>query len=256
MIIAILQARLSSSRLPGKVLRLILGKPMLELQIERLSRVTLVDRLIVATSDEASDDPIAELCQRLGYGCFRGSLTDVLDRYYQAARIYRAQTVVRLTGDCPLTDPEVVDHGINYFLAHDYDYVTNCIERTYPIGLDMEVFRFTALEQSWRTAVLPSEREHVTPYMRNHPELFAVGNFKNEIDLSHHRWTVDEPADFEFVQKIYESLYPGNPRFATNHILDLIHERPELAEINYHIAHGQGYQKSLREDELLKKKPG
>jgi len=153
-----------------------------------------------------------------------------------------------------LTDTEVIDYGINYFLTHDYDYATNCIERTYPIGLDMEIFSFVTLERSWREATLPSEREHVTPYIRNHPELFSVSNFKNETDLSHHRWTVDEPADFEFVQKIYESLYPNNPHFATSHVLDLIHKRPELAEVNYHIIHGQGYQKSLREDELFRKK--
>jgi len=248
MILAILQARVSSSRLPGKVLKPILGRRMLERQLERVARAGLIDRLIVATSDQPDDDAIADLCHYAAFECFRGSLTDVLDRYYQAARRYRPDTVVRLTGDCPLADPEVIDLGIRFFLENRFDYASNCVERTYPIGLDAEVFRFGCLEDAWREARLPSEREHVTPFIKNHPERFSIGHFKNDRDLSCHRWTVDELADYDFVKAIYEALYPANPRFTTDDILHLLAERPELTEINYHIIHGQGYQKSLRED--------
>jgi len=248
MIIGILQARVSSSRLPGKVLRPILGVPMLEHHLERLRRVSRLDRLIVATSTEKSDKPIDQLCRELKVECFRGSLDDVLDRYYQSAKGYAPEVVVRLTGDCPLADPEVIDDGIRHYLEHDFDYVSNCMERTHPVGLDFEVFRFEALETAWREAQLPSEREHVTPFIKNHPERFNIGYYRNDVDLSHHRWTVDEPEDFEFVTAVYEALYPGHPRFCMDDVLDLLARRPELTEINYHIVHGEGYRKSLQAD--------
>ena len=248
MIIAILQARVSSTRLPGKVLRPILGAPMLERQLERLARVQIFDRLIVATSIEKSDKPIVQLCRELDVDCFRGSLTDVLDRHYRAAEPFGPDTIVRLTGDCPLADPEVIDAGIGFFLEHDFDYVSNCMERTFPIGLDFEVFRFESLRTAWREAGLPSEREHVTPFIKNPPERFGIGHFKNGVDLSYHRWTVDEPEDFRFAAAVYENLYPANPRFSMQDILDLLVRRPELAEINYHIVHGEGYRKSLHDD--------
>jgi spore coat polysaccharide biosynthesis protein SpsF len=249
MIIAVLQARVSSTRLPGKVLKPILGVPMLEHHLERLSEVRCIDRLIVATSIQPDDDPIVELCRRRKVECFRGKLDDVLDRYYRAVESYRPDAVVRLTGDCPLADPEVIDEGIEYFCNDDYDYVSNCVERTYPIGLDAEIFRFEALRQAWREAQLPSEREHVTPFIKNHPERFVLGQFKNDIDLSHHRWTVDEPEDFEFVRAVYQALYLQKPRFSMHDILYLLERQPELTRINYHIVHGAGYQKSLNEDD-------
>lgn len=248
LVLAILQARLSSSRLPGKVLRPLLGKPMLARQIERLNRSHLISKLMVATSVEPDDDQIERLCGEIGVSCSCGSLTDVLDRYYQAARPHNPDLIIRLTGDCPLADPELIDLGITYFQKHSYDYISNVSPRTYPIGLDFEVFTFEALGRAWREAALPSEREHVTPYIRNHPELFAIGNLAGDADLSHHRWTVDEPADFEFVTNIYESLYPNDPAFTTSDILRLLAKRPELTSINYHITHGAGYRKSLQED--------
>lgn len=248
MIIAILQARVSSTRLPGKVLRPILGVPMLERQLERLASLKAIDRLMVATSVEKSDMPIVQLCRTLGVDCFRGSLDDVLDRYYHAAEQLDPETVVRLTGDCPLADPEIIDAGIRYFLEHSYDYVSNIMDRTFPVGLDFEVFRYQSLETAWREARLPSEREHVTPFIKNRPERFHIGHFKNDVDLSHHRWTVDEPEDFKFVASVYEALYPGNPRFSMDDILDLLAQHPELSEINYHIVHGEGYRKSLHSD--------
>jgi len=247
--LAILQARVSSTRLPGKVLRPILGRPMLARQIERLTRSRLINKLLVATSVEPDDDQIERLCDEMGIACFRGSLSDVLDRFYQAAMPYNPDLIVRLTGDCPLADPELIDRGIEFIQKKHYDYVSNVNPRTYPIGLDMEVFLFAALTQAWQEAKLPSEREHVTPYIRNHPDLFSIGNLAGSADLSFHRWTVDEPADFEFAEKMYQSLYPTNPAFTTSDILQLLAKHPELTSINYHIAHGAGYLKSLREDD-------
>lgn len=226
----------------------IVGKPMLELQIERIRQSIRIDKLVVATSFEPEDDPIEELCDNLGVDCFRGNLNDVLDRFYQAASQYKPQLIVRLTGDCPLTDPEVIDYGIAFYENNPYDYVSNSVERTYPIGLDLEVFSFKHLKEAAQKAELPSEREHVTAYFRNHRDEYKVGQFHCDTDLSEHRWTVDEPADFEFVTKIYEALYLTNPRFTTHDILTLISERPDLMTINYAIMHNQGYEKSLRED--------
>ncbi len=248
MVQAILQARISSSRLPGKVLKPIMGKPMLQLQIERLACSEKIDQLVVATSIEQEDNPIEDLCDELGIDCFRGSLRDVLDRFYNAARQYCPDTIVRLTGDCPLADPEVIDRGIMFYEENSYDYVSNSVKRTYPIGLDMEVFSSKNLKEAWKNAVLPSEREHVTSYLRNHPEIYTVGQFYHDNDLSQHRWTVDESDDFKFVSRVFENLYPTNPRFRTNDILDLLVLKPELMAINYSITHGEGYQKSLRED--------
>ncbi len=248
MIIAILQARLSSSRLPGKVLMPILGQPMLWHHLERIKRVTKIDKIVVATSDQSDDDPIEKLCQDSDVACFRGSLNNVLDRYYKAAQKYDADIVIRLTGDCPLADSSVIDFGIRYFMKNDFDYVSNCVERSYPIGLDMEIFKFSCLEESQKEATLPSQKEHVTPFIQDNPGRYKIGHFKNDLDLSHHRWTVDEPADFEFVKQVYESLYNDNPNFTTNDILNLLEEKPELCQINYDIVHGEGYLKSLEED--------
>lgn len=248
MIVAILQARLSSSRLPGKVLKPIMGQPMLWHQLERIKRSTQIDKIIVATSDQPEDTAIEEMCQASNIDCYRGSLNDVLDRYYRVAKKYKADTVIRLTGDCPLADPKVIDVGIKFFRNADFDYASNCIERSYPIGLDMEVFKFGCLEEAWNEAKLPSQREHVTLFIQDNPERYKLGFFKNDRDLSHHRWTVDEPADFEFVKQVYEALYQDKPDFTTADILNLLEAKPELCQINYDIVHGAGYLKSLEED--------
>jgi spore coat polysaccharide biosynthesis protein SpsF len=249
MILAILQARVSSTRLPGKVLLPLLGVPMLARQIERVRRSALIDTLVVATSDDAADDPLAALCARLGTACYRGRLDDVLDRFYQAALAYQPSHVVRLTGDCPLTDPAVIDGAIGLCLASGCDYVSNAgAPATFPDGLDVEVMRFSALEAAWREARLGSEREHVTPFLYAHPERFALRPFTNPVDLSQLRWTVDEAADFELVRVIYESLYPTNPAFATDDILRLLARRPELATLNTGHQRNEGYAKSLLAD--------
>ena len=247
--VAIVQARLSSSRMPGKVLQALCGASMLEHQLARIKKANLIDQLVVATSVETSDDPIEMLCQKLNIDCFRGSLNDVLDRYYQAAKQYGATSIVRLTADCPLTAPCLIDKVINCFQSNAFDYVSNTIKPTYPDGLDVEVFSFLALEQAWQKAKLPSEREHVTPYIINHPERFSLGSFEDEADLSHLRWTVDYPEDFEFVKKVYQSLYVNNPGFSMQDILALLKNHPELLEINQQFQRNEGMKKSLLADQ-------
>lgn len=246
--LAILQARTSSSRLPGKVLRPILGEPMLARQIERLRRSAHIAPLVVATSTEASDDPLAGLCDRLGVPCHRGSLNDVLDRFYQAAKPLQPAHLIRLTGDCPLADPAVIDACIDYHLAGDYDYTTNALQPTFPDGLDVEVFRFKCLEEAWAEATLTSEREHVTPFIHRRPERYRIGHYRQAEDLSWLRWTVDQPADFEVVERIYNALYPAKPDFGTADILAFLAAHPDIARLNIDIARNEGYLKSLAAD--------
>lgn len=248
MVLAILQARVSSSRLPGKVLLPILGKPMLQHQLERLATAGMIDKLVVATSDWESDEPLVALCHKAGVDCFRGSLEDVLDRFYQCARRYQPDVVVRLTGDCPLADPQVIDEIVQYLVENDYDYVSNSLEPSFPDGLDVEAFRFTVLESAWREAKLPSQREHVTPFIWQQPDRFKIGSFKSETDLSHLRWTVDEPDDFELVKAIYEGLYPGNRMFTTEEILRFLRDNPDLLRLNACMDRNEGYRKSLQKD--------
>jgi len=248
MILGILQARASSRRLPGKVLKPILGRPMLERQIERLRRARRMDRLVVATSTDASDDAIAALCGSLPVDCFRGSLDDVLDRFYQAARPRAPQAVVRLTGDCPLADPGVIDAVIDKHVAGSFDYTSNIVERSYPDGLDAEVMELRCLEAAWREAALPSEREHVTPFIYHQPERFRLGHLVQSPDLSRLRWVVDEPEDFGFISAIYEALYPEKPAFGTADVLALLARRPDIAALMGHAATNEGYQRSLAAD--------
>lgn len=211
MILAILQARMSSTRLPGKVLMPLAGAPMLSRQIERIQRSKLIDKLIIATSRSEEDDPVADLLPN----SFRGSLNDVLDRYYRAAKRYNPEYVVRLTGDCPLTDWTVIDGCIQFALG--FGYASNTLNPTWPDGLDVEVFTFAALKTAWENARSSYDREHVTPYMQR---TRSVGSFENDVDLSDLRWTVDTSEDFAFVSRVYETLYPIDPAFTTQRILN------------------------------------
>jgi spore coat polysaccharide biosynthesis protein SpsF len=247
-ILAILQARMSSTRLPGKVLKPILGRPLLSLQIERIGRSREIDKLVVATSTDEVDQQIVELCKSMGVAYYTGSLDDVLDRFYRAASVHKPDHIVRLTGDCPLTDPVVIDQVIDFYLEGQFDYASNTIQPTYPDGLDVEVFSFDALEQAWQEARLTSEREHVTPFLYTRRDRFQLGNHKGSEDLSHQRWTVDEPEDFEFVKAIYENLYDKKPGFTMADILELLARRPELSKINQHLRRNEGYLKSLAGD--------
>ena len=247
-ILAILQARMSSTRLPGKVLKTILGRPMLELQIERIRRCKKIDCLIVATSINPEDDPLEILCRKIDIPCFRGDLENVLDRFYQASRQYNAQHIVRLTGDCPLADPVLIDVLIDFYMAQGCDYASNCHEPTLPDGLDAEVFSCAVLTQAWNEAVLPSHLEHVTPFIRAHPERFKISCYKYPKDLSHYRWVVDEPADLDFAKKIFENLYPLNLEFGMGDILTLLDKMPELLEINQQFRRNEGEKKSIGKD--------
>lgn len=248
MIIAVLQARVSSSRLPGKVLKPILGIPMLARQIERIKRARRIDRLVVATSVEPADAEIAALCEAISTPCHRGSFNDVLDRCYHAIAAQRPDYVVRLTGDCPLADWTLIDRTIEFCLAGDFDYASNTLEPTWPDGLDIEVAHFSAFERAWQEAALPSEREHVTPFLYKHPEQFRLGSLKQETDLSDLRWTVDEPEDFAFVSAVYEALYPANVAFTTQDVLDFLKTRPDLQRLNSAIQRNEGLKKSLVAD--------
>jgi|APSaa5957512622_1039677.scaffolds.fasta_scaffold119129_1 spore coat polysaccharide biosynthesis protein SpsF (cytidylyltransferase family) len=251
MILAILQARFSSTRLPGKVLKKILGKPMLSLQLERIKHSKRIEELIVATSTEDSDNKIESLCKSMEIPCFRGSLNDVLDRFYQAALPYKPENIVRLTGDCPLIDPLIIDNVIDLCIRGEFDYVSNALEPTFPDGLDVEAFKFSALETAWKEAFLPSHREHVTPFIYQNPERFRIDNYRNNIDLSYLRWTVDLPQDFELVRQIYEALYRQNPKFTTQDILTFLHNNPSLLQINKSILRNEGLKKSEEADKLL-----
>jgi glutamate-1-semialdehyde aminotransferase/spore coat polysaccharide biosynthesis protein SpsF (cytidylyltransferase family) len=248
----ILQARTSSSRLPGKVLLPILGKPMLSHQISRLTKVNTPHKLIIATSELSSDDEIVKLCKELKVDCFRGSLEDVLGRYYQAALANNpkkeVKNIVRVTGDCPLIDSEIIDQVISLFLESQVDYCSNCRPASLPDGLDVEVFTFDALEKSYKLAKKPSEREHVTPFICNNPQLFSTENYTHYPDLSHYRWTVDEEKDFILISKVYQALYPTNQHFKLTDILMLLERQPELAKINQTIMRNEGLAKSEKND--------
>ena len=254
LILAIIQARMGSTRLPGKILKEILGQPLLIHLINRLSQARTVDRIVVATTSAQADDPVEKLCREKGYNCFRGSENDVLDRFYQAALASGARekdAIVRITGDCPLLDPEVVDKVIKLTVESGADYASNVNPPTYPDGLDVEVFAFTALETAWRKASLVSEREHVTPFMRNNPRIFKQANLENNRDLSNLRWTVDEEEDFAFVKSVYEKLYTEGRVFTTREVVDLLITHPELITINNKFKRNEGFLKSLVNDSFI-----
>lgn len=242
---------MGSTRLPGKVMMPILGTPMLFRQIERIMRARRIDKLLIATTTDAGDDPLAEECVRRGVAVFRGSPADVLDRYVQAAAAFHPQAVVRLTGDCPLTDWTVIDRVIATYIAGGFRYVSNIDPPTYPDGLDVEVVDYGALLAADADARLASEREHVTTFIRKHPERFPAANVEAATDLSAHRWTVDEPEDFEFVRSIYENLYPRNLRFTTADILEYLSRHPQLSRLNGHIVRNAGLSRSTAADTRL-----
>ncbi|MCS6800882.1 MAG: NTP transferase domain-containing protein [Chloroflexota bacterium] len=249
--LALIQARLSSSRLPGKVLADIGGRPMILHVVERVRAAATVDRVVVVTSDRADDDPLAALLARCALPYFRGSLEDVLDRYYRAACHYGGETIVRITGDCPLIDPAVIDTVVRAHHASGADYTTNTLRYTYPDGLDVEVFSFAALERAHREARKPSEREHVTPYLRN-PERFRVKNVEHAVDLSPRqlRWCVDSADDLTFVRAVYARL-GGRPLFGLNEVLALLEREPHLLSLQATTVSNEGYYRSLyREAEL------
>ncbi len=230
---AIIQARLGSTRLPGKVLLDLAGEPMLARVVERVRRARRVDDVLVATTTETRDDPLAALCAERGWPCFRGSENDVLDRYYRAAKSVGADLVVRITSDCPLIDPAVIDSAIDGLELQAADYCANVIRRTYPRGLDVEVFTFAALETAWQEDDRPESREHVTQFILRNPDRFAQTNMSYDEDHSAFRWTVDTLEDFDLIGKIYAHF--GRDDFPWTDALGLLAAHPQWNEINRHI---------------------
>ena len=235
--VAIIQARLGSTRLPGKVLHLIKGKPLIVHMLDRLKQCRMIDALVLATSSLPQDRPLFELASREKIEGFAGSEEDVLDRFYQAAKLYQADVVVRLTGDCPLIDPVVTNFIIESHLKRGKDYTSNTVTRSYPRGLDTEVMSFAALKKASQEATKPYEREHVTPYIYDHPKDFSIEQVVAEGSLNQPdlRLTVDTPEDFKFVQEIFNRLYDQKPHFSITDILNLLNAQPELKQINAHI---------------------
>ena len=236
--IALIQARMGSTRLPNKVMKTIGGVPMIELLLTRLAKTKGIDQIIVATSIDDRNLPLVEHIRMLGYTCEQGSENDVLDRYVKAAKKHNADVVVRITGDCPLVDPELVDEVIRSFKAANVDYFSNTNPPTYPDGLDIEVCTYKALEQAHQETTEPFDREHVTPYLRK-PGKFRTAAMQHSQDLSALRWTVDEPADFMVIEKVFQHFYPRID-FNWTEVLNLQLQQPELFNINQHILRNEG----------------
>lgn len=236
--VAIVQARLSSVRLPNKVMRPICGTPMIGLLLNRLSQSNKIDQIVVAIPKDKCNEQLATFVDALGYVSYRGSEEDVLDRYYHAAKKVKAETIVRITADCPLIDPGLIDNIIKKFQQSDGDYVANTIPPTFPDGLDTEVFSFKALEQAWYNAKAPMEREHVTPFIKKSNKFICL-NYANDNDYSNERWTVDEKEDFALVQNIFEYFHP-RVSFDWMEVLGLREKRPEWFDVNKHLLRNEG----------------
>jgi spore coat polysaccharide biosynthesis protein SpsF len=239
--VAIIQARMGSSRLAGKVLMDLGGETVLGRVVNRLGRCRKIDRMVVATTDMTEDDPIVQASERLSVACFRGAELDVLDRFYKAAHENAADAVVRVTSDCPLIDPEIVDDTVNAFRDRRVDYASNVFPRTYPRGLDAEVFSVAALDRAWREAREPHQREHVTPYFYENPQKFRQASLTGIADYSRYRWTLDTREDLELLRTIY-SRFDGRDNFSWQEVIQLMEREPELAELNSEVL-----QKSVRE---------
>lgn len=234
-IVIIVQARMGSTRLPGKSMKPIAGKPMLGYVIERLRHSRQAQALVVATTTEPQDQPIADFCDSMGVECFRGHPEDLLDRYKKAADLTQATVIVRVTGDCPLIDSAIVDKVIGRYLEIKPDYASNTLERTYPRGMDVEVFSKDALDRAYAEAEWTAEREHVTPYIYHHPDEFRLENVSLDKDQSHLRLTVDTSEDFKLISLIIESLKNRHPNFTLDDILNEIKKHPEWIDINAEI---------------------
>jgi spore coat polysaccharide biosynthesis protein SpsF len=236
--VIIVQARTGSSRLPNKVLLPVVGQPLLRRMLERVMAASTASAVVVATTTDPGDAPIVELCRSIDLPCFTGHPTDLLDRYYQAARPYRPDIVVKIPSDCPLIDPGIIDRVLTFYHDHqqDVDFVSNLHPATYPDGNDVEVIPFHVLETAWRNAWRNFEREHTTPFIWERPKRFRIGNVEWETGLNYsmtHRWTIDYPEDYLFIRSVYEQLSPdGSTLFTLNDILDLLAARPDIHRIN------------------------
>lgn len=233
-VVAIIQARIGSTRLPDKVLKDIEGKPMLWHVVNRIKHSKNINKIVIATTKNKNDTKIVDFCKLYDIEFYRGSEEDVLDRYYQAAKLWQADIIVRITSDCPLIDPQVVDKVIVSYLENkdSLNGASNAIKRTYPRGLGVEVVSFNTLKRIWREAIKDYQREHVTIYMYENTKDFKILNVENNKNLSYLRWTVDEKKDLELVREIYKSLYNRKKIFLMNDTLDLLEKKPHIMEIN------------------------
>ena len=244
--LAIIQARCGSSRLPNKVLMDLAGKTLLERVFERAARSKNLDEIVVATSIGKENLPLIELCARRGFRVFVGSENDVLDRFYQAAKLFNPEYIVRITADCPFYDAEILDAAIASMHTAT-DYLAD-LDGTLADGLDIEIMKFSALETAWQDAILKSEREHVTLYIRNNEDKFNIQNFKSPIDnISKERWTIDEPLDYEFARRVYEHFTPLKKHFGAKEVSTFVNKNPKIKS-NSHIVRNEGLQKSLQND--------
>lgn len=251
-IVTVIQARTGSKRLPNKVMRPLAGMPLLVRMVERVLAAEHIGTVVVATTTEPADDPLADLCRTEGYPCYRGSVDDLLDRHYQVGRLYNAATVIKIPSDCPLIDPRLIDRIIEFYLdrSGEYDYVSNLHPATYPDGNDVEIMTMAALETAWREASLPLEREHTTPFLWERPERFRIGNVEWESGLDYsmsHRWTIDYEEDYRFISAVYEALYPVNPLFSLDDILDFLAANLKVEQLNRRYAGVNWYRHHLDE---------
>jgi len=249
-VVTIVQARMSSSRLPGKVMKTIIGKPILQLQLERMAYSNLCGQIVVATSTNTNDDIIEEFCRRNKLEVFRGDENDVLERHYDCAKKYSADIVAKIPSDCPLIDSRIMDKVFGYFLQNQFDFVSNLHPASYPDGNDVEVFTFSALEKAANEAKKDLEREHTTPYFWENPQLFKLGNvtWEKEIDYSmSHRFTLDYYEDFLFIERVFEELYSANPNFSLDEVITLLEQKPQIYEINAQFAGVNWYRNHLDE---------
>jgi len=251
MILAIIQARMGSTRLPGKMLKYIGDKPLIRHCIDQLGRAGKIDRVVVATTTASEDDQLAELVRHSKCDVARGSSEDVLDRFYQTAKERGATIIVRTCGDCPFIDPMLVDETVQFFLDHgdQFDYVSNVHPPSVPDGCDVEVFTYQALERAWRTADMKSQREHVTTAIWEHPESYRVGAFRHAEELSDIRIVVDEQEDLEMLREIHAKL--NGREINLVNVMDVIRTHPRLLDINRKYQREEGYRKSLAEDRKI-----
>ncbi|HEY2581719.1 MAG TPA: glycosyltransferase family protein [Mucilaginibacter sp.] len=250
--VIVVQARMSSSRLPGKVMMPILDKSLLFRMIERLQMTTHKTVVVIATSEDKTDDVIAQEALQINVPCYRGSLNNLLDRHYQAAKQYNADIVLKIPSDCPLIDPRIIDSTLDFYFDDParYDYVSNLHPATFPDGNDVEIMTMDCIKKTWKEATRPLELEHTTPYIWENPKKFKIGNVAWETGKDYsmsHRFTIDYEADYRFIKRVYEELYPLKADFSCGDILNLLEQKPEIYNINAQYAGVNWYRNHLNE---------
>lgn len=251
-VVIVVQARMTSSRLPGKVMKPVLGESLLYRMMERLQMIKYPAQFVVAIPEEEKGGVIEQECARIKIPCYCGNLNNLLDRHYQVAKLYDADIVLKIPSDCPLIDPRIIDQVLDFYFVHEgeYDYVSNLHPATFPDGNDVEIMTMACIEKTWTEATRKLELEHTTPYIWENPEKFKIGNvvWSTGKDYSMtHRFTIDYPADYEFIKTVFEELYPKKPDFSCGDILDLLEKRPDIYQINAEYSGVNWYRNHLDE---------